>query len=186
MIVMIDELLEQSGLTHAVFENELKEQLRIKKLLNIPEPTDEQVKAYYEENMDYFEVPETVKASHILIKVEDSDSEDIITSKKEKAQLIRQKLIEGADFAELASENSDCPSKQQGGSLGDVRRGQMVRPFEEAAFELEAGETHQQPAAQRPRRVVLTADTQGGPCHDAQPPCNEASACTLAVPPSRM
>ena len=68
-----------------------------------------------------------MKASHILVKT------------LEQAQLLQSKLSEGADFAVLAQENSQCPSKERGGELGMFGRGQMVKPFEDAAYSLEIG-----------------------------------------------
>jgi peptidyl-prolyl cis-trans isomerase C len=54
-------------------------------------------------------------------------------------QNIKAQLDSGADFASLAQQNSDCPSKSAGGDLGPFGRGQMVGPFEDTAFALPVG-----------------------------------------------
>ena len=69
----------------------------------------------------------SVRASHILV----ADSA--------KAHELRQQIVEGADFASVAQENSSCPSGRNGGDLGVFGRGQMVKPFEDAAFDTPVG-----------------------------------------------
>lgn len=64
-------------------------------------------------------------------------------SKEEAQQQIQQlsaDLEQGGDFAALAKQHSDCPSSAKGGDLGQFGRGQMVGPFEEAAFGMEVGQ----------------------------------------------
>lgn len=85
-----------------------------------------------------------VKASHILLMYEGSARSTAIRSKEEalaQIQALATAIADGGDFAGLAAENSDCPSGKQGGDLGTFSRGQMVGPFEDAAFALEIGET---------------------------------------------
>ena len=69
-----------------------------------------------------------VRASHILVKTE------------EEAKKLRDEIINGKPFAEVAGEVSLCPSGQNGGDLGYFGRGMMVKPFEDAAFSMEVGE----------------------------------------------
>lgn len=69
-----------------------------------------------------------VKASHLLVKTE------------EEAQKLYEEIVNGKSFAEAAMENSLCPSGMNGGDLGFFERGQMVKPFEDAAFAMEKGE----------------------------------------------
>ena len=117
--------------------------------------SDAEVKAYYEENQDEFTTLEVVKARHILKKFPDNPT-DLQKFETEAAALelldtINAELAAGADFAELAKTHSEGPSGAQGGALrsnnpklppGDYfARGDMVKPFEEAAFDtLEPGE----------------------------------------------
>jgi peptidyl-prolyl cis-trans isomerase C len=70
----------------------------------------------------------TVSASHILVQT------------LEEAQSLLSQIETGSLFEELASQYSKCPSGNNGGSLGAFGRGQMVKPFEDAAFALEVGQ----------------------------------------------
>lgn len=101
--------------------------------------SDEESKKFYDENAQYFETQETVSCSHILIATKKEDTPEKKAEAKAKAEAIRKRIEGGEDFAKIAKEVSDCPSKEKGGDLGSFGRGQMVKPFEEAAFGLEIG-----------------------------------------------
>ena len=104
------------------------------KILSSVKVSDEDVKKYYEDNIDRFKQGETVNADHILV-----DSE-------EKALEILSKIESGEmSFGDAAKEYSSCPSGQRGGNLGDFGRGQMVPEFDKAVFELEVGEITKAP-----------------------------------------
>ena len=78
-------------------------------------------------NKNYMNVKE-VRASHILVKT------------KEEALNIKHNIEEGSiTFADAAKEFSSCPSGRNGGDLGYFSKGQMVKPFEDAAFSLKKG-----------------------------------------------
>ena len=70
----------------------------------------------------------------ILIAIKEKDDDKTKAEKKTKIENLRQQIIGGASFAEVAKKNSDCPSKESGGDLGTITRGQTVKPFEDAAF----------------------------------------------------
>ena len=94
--------------------------------------TEADAKALYDQQVKLLKPEEEVKARHILVESED------------KAKEIAEKIAHGADFAEMAKENSKDPgTKDEGGSLGYFSKGQMVPQFEEAAFKLEKGDVSQ-------------------------------------------
>lgn len=91
------------------------------------------------------EPPTVISVSHILICYEGCAARGVFTLTKEEAlakiEDISAMLMDGEiDFADAASEYSQCPSGENGGDLGEFGRGQMVRPFEDAAFALPVGE----------------------------------------------
>ena len=102
--------------------------------------TDEETKAFYDENPQFFKQPEQVKASHILIKVEPTADDATKAAARKKIEDTRKKLSDGGDFAELAKEYSEGPSAPRGGDLGYFRRGQMVKVFEDTAFSMKINE----------------------------------------------
>jgi peptidyl-prolyl cis-trans isomerase C len=69
-------------------------------------------------------------ARHILVDTEEACNE------------LKMKIENGADFAAVAREHSQCPSRNQGGDLGEFGRGQMVKEFDEVVFSEEISVTH--------------------------------------------
>lgn len=102
--------------------------------------TEEDARKFYDQNPDKFTRSESVRASHILIGTDSNTSAEDKKKAREKAEKLRKDLVGGADFAKLAKDNSTCPSSQQGGDLGSFGKGQMVPPFEQAAFAMKPGE----------------------------------------------
>jgi peptidyl-prolyl cis-trans isomerase D len=98
----------------------------------------EALHALYEERSGLYNVPEKIRARHILFAVPAGSDEAAVEKVKSEAEQALASLKSGGDFAALASQRSDDPgSKSQGGDLGFFGRGQMVPPFEEAAFALQ-------------------------------------------------
>lgn len=102
--------------------------------------SDAEVHAFYTDNPDKFRLPEQVRARHILIKLSPGADDEAQQAAREKMAGILTEVRNGGDFADLASQYSEDTSAAQGGDLGFFARGQMVKPFEEAAFGLQPGE----------------------------------------------
>lgn len=135
----LDDLLKKNDLSKEKFREELRLGVKINKfILSQPltkaKPAEKQITKYYQDNKEKFKAPETVHARHILVAKSPGDDDKIKADKKAKADLLRKRVVDGADFAEVAAKNSDCPSKSSGGDLGTFSRGQMVKPFEDVAF----------------------------------------------------
>ena len=94
-------------------------------------------KTFYDGNLERFQEDEAVRASHILIRVA-ADADDATKQKaRAEAEGVLKELQTGGDFAALAKEHSQDASAAQGGDLDFFSRGQMVPPFETAAFGLQ-------------------------------------------------
>jgi peptidyl-prolyl cis-trans isomerase C len=138
--------MAEMGYTEDALKNEIKrskaiQQLVMEDILAGVYVSEEEMRTYYEDNPEKFKTPERVKASHILVSVLPEMEEAQKIEARKKIESIKEKLNSGEDFEKLASEYSDCPSKHDGGNLDYFARGQMVKPFEDAAFALNPGET---------------------------------------------
>jgi len=101
---------------------------------------DSDIEQAYARNLDRFRTPERVHARHILLKTQDKPAAEVTSIQKKAEDLLKQ-AKGGADFAQLATKNSeDTSSAVKGGDLDWVTRGQTVPEFEQAAFSLKAGE----------------------------------------------
>lgn len=103
-------------------------QYAINKLFTGITVSEEEISNFYNENKQYFQKPESARASHILVDTED------------EANRILDELKGDLSFEEAASKYSNCPSREKGGDLGEFERGKMVPEFEETAFSMEEDE----------------------------------------------
>jgi len=104
------------------------------------EVTDEEIKSRYESDLASYQQPEQRHARHILFKVAEGDADAVRAEKKKKAEEVLVLASQGNDFAALAEEYSEGPTKAQGGDLGFFPRGRMVPSFDEAVFSMQAGD----------------------------------------------
>ncbi len=97
----------------------------------------EDLRARYEENRAAYANPEIREASHILLKAGDDDSDAV----RARIEELRQRIVSGESFADIAREFSEDPgSADAGGNLGEIERGFMVKDFEDVLYALEVDE----------------------------------------------
>ncbi|MEO7273640.1 MAG: peptidylprolyl isomerase [Vicinamibacterales bacterium] len=137
--------LGERNMTIERLRTDTRDNLVISKMMDAevattPGASDAEAKEFYDKNPDKFKQGETLRASHILIRVD--ETADAATKQKAKARIdaILKRAKAGEDFAKLAKENSADGSAAQGGDLGFFPRGQMVPAFDQAAFALKPGE----------------------------------------------
>ena len=101
---------------------------------------DDEIAAFYEQNLDRIKQGESVHASHILIGVPQDATPAQKADAQKKAQGVLKQVRGGGDFAKIAKEQSQDPgSAPAGGDLGFFPKGQMTPAFEDAAFKLKIG-----------------------------------------------
>jgi len=141
----VEAALAQAGRTGAPaadpFRAEAELGLRGQRLLEeagqgAPPPTDEAVRAFYQEHLEEFTLPERAHAAHIVKHVTPCKPPEVAEA---ALRQVHAQLQAGADFAALAAKHSDCPDN--GGDLGWFARGQMVEEFEKAVFAMKPGQT---------------------------------------------
>ncbi len=116
-------------------------ELSVEALAETIAPTEEEISGLYEETRGKYRTAESRRASHILIGVDESASEVERQDRLDKANEIYERAFAGEDFSSLAEQYSEDPgSSQNGGDLGVVVTGQMVKPFEDAVFSMSEGE----------------------------------------------
>ena len=121
----------------------------------------ETVTDFYQKNQDKFQQGPRVRASHILIGIPQNADAATKQQAKAKAEALLKDLKSGKDFAATAKANSQDPgSAPSGGDLGYFEQGQMVPPFEQAAFALKTGEMSEIVETQFGYHIIKLADKQ--------------------------
>ena len=102
--------------------------------------SEDDISAFYRQNLDKFSTPDSVQVSHILVEVDPQATAKERSEAREKAETLRGKILAGADFAALAASESACPSKEAGGDIGVFGKGELIPEFEAPVAALKVGE----------------------------------------------
>lgn len=125
-------------------------QFAISRLLDGINVSEDEIAGYYEGNQSQFAAPPSVKAGHILV------------DELSQAEKISEEIQKGLSFEEAAKNYSSCPSREQGGDLGYFTRGKMVPEFEDAAFDMEAGQVSSPVKTQFGYHLIKVYDKTSG------------------------
>ena len=142
----LSEMLKPSGVTIETFLSDLNNDLKISKyldqtLMKKVSITEEDLKKAFQQSPQKYAERESIRARHILIKVQRGAAPEEEKRAKEKIDLLHQEVLKAnADFAAIAKQSSECPSAPQGGDLGYFSKGTMVPEFERVAFLLKPNE----------------------------------------------
>ncbi len=101
---------------------------------DVPEPSKAEIAHYYKKHEQDFTLPEQVHAAHIEMRPNPANPQVAYNEMRE----IRQKLLDGADFGQMANDHSSC--QDEGGDLGWFAPGHMVEAFDAIVFSMNIGE----------------------------------------------
>ena len=162
-----EKALKERGMTPDSLRKDARVDLSVTKLMEaetaaLPGPSDLEAKDFYEKNPDRFKQDESVRASHILIRVD--EKADAAAKKKARAEIdaVLKQAKSGADFGKLAQQHSQDGSAAQGGDLNYFAKGQMVPAFDKVAFELKPGQLSDVVTTQFGYHIIKVIDHKPG------------------------
>jgi parvulin-like peptidyl-prolyl isomerase len=137
--------LKEKGFSDESWRDDMRRKISVRKwaratLSDQIEVSDAEVHAFYVANQVRFVAPEQINVRHVLIKVERNADDATVAMAQLQIERVLRLARDGADFADLARQYSQDSSAPRGGELGFLARGQLVRPFEDAAYALKPGE----------------------------------------------
>ncbi len=137
--------LKEQGVTDKDLKRDIGKNLAIRRLLDekvtaLVKVDEAEAKKYYDEHTKEFDRPEMVRARHIILLVDKNADEAKKAEAKKKMEGILAEIKGGAKFEDAAKKNSQDGSAENGGDLGFFAKGQMVKEFEEAVWNMKPGE----------------------------------------------
>ncbi|MCF8055004.1 MAG: peptidylprolyl isomerase [Deltaproteobacteria bacterium] len=135
-------LLKERGVAYQDFRRDIIFSLKVAVMVEKESPikiTAAEIADFYEKNKKAIMTPEMVRIRQILIAISPADTREQRIAKKNLAHDIQKKLLAGGDFATLAANFSDCPSRSQGGDLGYLVRESLNKEFAAAILSSDVG-----------------------------------------------
>lgn len=140
---LLNQQIEKLQLTVQSQSGETEEEAAIRTLINqqvnIPEASEQECKQYFLANQEKFSSAPVMAVKHILLAAAPEDTHTRMEAKQQAEIIIKQLTEQPAHFDELVVQYSVCPSKESGGNLGQITKGQTTPEFERQVFKLEVG-----------------------------------------------
>lgn len=172
----LQKAVESQGISYEDFKEQIREGVITQQVIGQEvgshiQIAPSEIDAYYKSHQQEFQRPESVKLNEILIATPNPDDAAQVATAEKKADDIESRLKSGGDFATIAKAESGGPTAQEGGRLGEYKRGDLPKVMEDATFDLQAGQ-FTQPIRTRQGWLILqvTAHDKAGvaPLADVQ------------------
>lgn len=137
--------LAQQGMTLEAYRAQIREeierdQLMTREIRGKVSVSPEEVQRYYDAHLSEYSTPEKVQLAHIVFRLDQKAPADKVAAVTAKADDVYRRIKKGANFAEMAKENTEDSSGENGGDLGWFKKGEMLEPIEKAAAGLKVGQ----------------------------------------------
>jgi parvulin-like peptidyl-prolyl isomerase len=139
-----EDSLKKSGLTRPEMEARLRDTLLTNKvfsreLRSRSEMTDKELRDKYAREKESYRLPERATVREIIVLIPEAATVSAVDALRERAAQVATRAKAGEDFAKLVTEYSDAPSKERGGDIGVVNRGELLDALDQAVFNADSG-----------------------------------------------
>jgi peptidyl-prolyl cis-trans isomerase SurA len=140
----LEKAVESQGIVWEDYKNQIRNGLLTQEVIRKEvggrmDIGSDEIKQYYEAHKENFNRPEEVALAELSLSTEGKSPEEI-AAVRTKAEDLRNRLVKGDDFAELAKRYSQGSTAQDGGDLGTYERGQLAPQLEDAVFKMDKGQ----------------------------------------------
>lgn len=140
----LDQSLRDSGLTRADLELRLRDQIVTSEVIRRElraraDLSDPELRRRYEREKERYRRPQRARVREIVVTPENADDAASFEAARLEAEALAQRARSGGDFAAIATESSDAPTREQGGSLGTVAQGELIAILDSEVFSAQPG-----------------------------------------------
>jgi peptidyl-prolyl cis-trans isomerase SurA len=163
----LQKAVESQGISYEDFKEQIRENVITQEVISQQvgphiQVSQADIQGYYNVHKQEFQRPEQVKLNEILVATPNPDDAAQVADAEKKVDGIEARLKSGADFATVAKADSSGPTAQDGGRLGDYKRGDLPKVMEDATFDLQTGQFTAPIRTKQGWLILEVADHQKG------------------------